>query len=158
MTREVVDALRKKEMLAVSAAKMKVWSASGLVAFQVDGCTIRSQDEVRALGLHVGAGTTSFVSGRRGKAFWPLRKVLIARSLALSVRWIRWKAGVSPVLVAAMVPRRLEDHQHQHHPGARFYGTHSQESRGAVVRLAQRFLAPLPDVVALGTVGHHDFV
>lgn len=96
MTRGVVDALRKKQ-LVVATARVKAWAASGLAAIEVDGCTIESQGQCRVLGLHVGARDHETCITAAWKAFWPLREALIARSFATSVR-SRWKAKVASAL------------------------------------------------------------
>lgn len=91
MSREVVSALRKK-VLAVSADKVKVCSAGGLFAIQLNGRTIQSQSEFRVLCLHVGATDHELRITASWKAFRSIGILLIAKCVALSVLCPRFGA------------------------------------------------------------------
>lgn len=58
---------------------------------------IQSQSEIRVLGLHGWAKDKELGITAAWKALRPLRNVLNAKSLAMSARWLRWKAEVAPV-------------------------------------------------------------
>lgn len=75
-----------------------MWSASQSATIQVDGCNIHSKDEFRILDFHVGAEDHDFRITTAWEVFWSLHKVLVARSVALSVRRIRWKVEEASLL------------------------------------------------------------
>lgn len=109
---EVVDALRQTS-LVVDAAKVRVWSASDLVMIQIDSCNAQSQDGW-VLGLHVGAAgyklrTTAAPDHRSSEGLLGTASGVDCAACALMRAWIRWEAGVTPVLMSRVWPTLRDD-------------------------------------------------